>query len=250
MAHLPTGHVAARDARRRRRAPAGVHPAHRRLHHRERPGRREGQHGRRPGGQPVQHGTELGAGLGDGGDPDLHDPGLGGDLRRDRSDRARADQTVPAGRVGGGAGVSTAALVRPRRDPVNGLLLVWGILVFAFLFLPIVMIVIYSFNDGRALVVWHQFGFAPYGRAVSNPTIRGAVFTSVRAALGASVIATVVGSLAGIALARRPGKWTIGFLARIFLVLVTPEVVDAISLLIWYVRIGGPFGPANTLVNY
>jgi ABC-type spermidine/putrescine transport system permease subunit II len=146
--------------------------------------------------------------------------------------------------------MSTAALIRPRRDPVNGLLLVWGILVFAFLFLPIVMIVIYSFNDGRALVVWHQFGFAPYGRAVSNPTIRGAVFTSVRAALGASVIATVVGSLAGIALARRPGKWTIGFLALIFLVLVTPEVVDAISLLIWYVRIGGPFGPANTLVNY
>jgi ABC-type spermidine/putrescine transport system permease subunit II len=146
--------------------------------------------------------------------------------------------------------MSTTTILRPRRDPVNGLLLLWGVLVFAFLFLPIVIIVIYSFNDGRALVVWDHFGLGSYHRAITNQTIRSAVWTSIRAALGASVIATVVGSLAGIALARRPGKWTIGFLALIFLVLVTPEVVDAISLLIWYVRIGGPFGPANTLVNY
>jgi ABC-type spermidine/putrescine transport system permease subunit II len=133
---------------------------------------------------------------------------------------------------------------------VNLVLLLWGIAVFVFLFLPIAMIVIFSFNDGRALVVWDHFGLGAYSRAVSNPTIRNAIYTSIRAALGAALIATVIGSLAGIALARRPGKWTVGFLALLFLVLVTPEIVDAISLLIWYVRIGGPFGPDNTIVNY
>ena len=146
--------------------------------------------------------------------------------------------------------MSTTATLRVRRDPVNLVLLVWGIAVFVFLFLPIAMIVIYSFNDGRALVVWHQFGLGAYSRAISNPTIRNAIYTSIRAALGAALIATVIGSLAGIALARRPGKWTIGFLGLLFLVLVTPEIVDAISLLIWYVRIGGPFGPDNTIINY
>jgi ABC-type spermidine/putrescine transport system permease subunit II len=146
--------------------------------------------------------------------------------------------------------VSTTATVRVRRDPVNLVLLLWGIAVFVFLFLPIAMIVIYSFNVGRALVVWHQFGFGAYSRAVSNPTIRNAIYTSLRAARGAALIATVIGSLAGIALARRPGRWTVGFLALLFLVLVTPEIVDAISLLIWYVRIGGPFGPDNQIVNY
>ncbi|MGI8617314.1 MAG: ABC transporter permease [Actinomycetota bacterium] len=137
-----------------------------------------------------------------------------------------------------------------RRDPVNALLGVWGIAVFVFLFLPIMMIVIYSFNDGRALVVWKEFGIRPYVDALDNPTIRNAIFTSIRAALGAALIATVCGSLAGIALARRSGRWTIGFLALLFLVLVTPEIVDAISLLIWYVRIGGPFGPDNDILNY
>jgi ABC-type spermidine/putrescine transport system permease subunit II len=137
--------------------------------------------------------------------------------------------------------------VRPRRDPVKSILSVWGVLTFVFLFLPIVIIVIYSFNDGRALQVWNHFGFAPYPRALRDSTITNAVFTSLRAASGAALIATVVGTLAGIALARRPGKWTIGFLAFVFLVLVTPEIVDAISLLIWYVKlgetIGGPFSP-------
>jgi putrescine transport system permease protein len=146
--------------------------------------------------------------------------------------------------------VSTTATLRVRRDPVNLVLLLWGVAVFVFLFLPIAMIVIYSFNDGRALVVWNQFGLGAYSRAVSDPTIRNAIYTSLRAALGAALIATVIGSLAGIALARRPGRWTVGFLALLFLVLVTPEIVDAISLLIWYVRIGGPFGPDNTIVNY
>ena len=146
--------------------------------------------------------------------------------------------------------MSSMAPVRVRRDPVNLVLLLWGIAVFVFLFLPMAMIVIFSFNDGRALVVWDHFGLGAYSRAVSNPTIRNAIYTSIRAALGAALIATVIGSLAGIALARRPGKWTVGFLALLFLVLVTPEIVDAISLLIWYVRIGGPFGPDNTIVNY
>jgi ABC-type spermidine/putrescine transport system permease subunit II len=148
--------------------------------------------------------------------------------------------------------VSSAATVRvrPRRDVVNGVLTAWGVLVFGFLFLPIVLIVIYSFNDGRALVVWREFGFGSYSDAMANRTIRNAIFTSIRAAGGAAVISTIVGSLAGIALARRPGKWTIGFLAFVFLVLVTPEIVDAISLLIWYVFVGGPFGPSNQIFNY
>ena len=81
---------------------------------------------------------------------------------------------------------------RGKRDVTNGLLAVWGVLVFVFLFLPIAMIVIYSFNDGRALVVWNEFGLKAYTDAVKNPTIRGAIFTSIRAAAGAAVIATIV----------------------------------------------------------
>jgi len=57
----------------------------------------------------------------------------------------------------------------------------------------------------------------------------------------------VLGAFAGIALARRGGKWATGFMAIVFLILVTPEIVDAIALLIWFVRIGGPFATGLSL---
>lgn len=136
---------------------------------------------------------------------------------------------------------------RSRRDLVDILLRVWGILVYAFLFLPILVIVAYSFNNGRAMLVWSGVGLDGYRTGITDPTIQDAVKTSIVAATGTALIATVLGSFAGIALARRKGRWTVLFLALVFLVLVTPEIVDAIALLIWYVRIGGPFGPRMTI---
>lgn len=141
------------------------------------------------------------------------------------------------------ASEATAAPPRHKVDLTNIALTVWGVLVYVFLFLPIVMIVAFSFNKGRALLAWEGFGFDWYKGLPHNDVILGTISTSLKAAVGAAVIATVLGSLAGIALARRPGKWTILFMALVFLVLVTPEIVDAISLLIWYVRIKGPFAP-------
>ena len=132
---------------------------------------------------------------------------------------------------------------KPRRDWTNALLRTWGILVYIFLFLPIFIVMAFSFNKGRALLAWDGFGVDWYKTLPDNPVIRGAITTSLKAAVGSAIIATILGSLAGIALARRPGKWVIVFMALVFLVLVTPEIVDAIALLIWYVRIKGPFGP-------
>lgn len=139
---------------------------------------------------------------------------------------------------------------RSKIDWTSVALTIWGVLVFVFLFLPILVIVVYSFNNGRFLLSWDTFGTDWYATLPDNPVIVSAITTSIKAATGAAVIATVLGSLAGIALARRPGKWAIGFMALVFLVLVTPEIVDAIALLIWFVRIKGPFGPQNTLINY
>ncbi|CAN5775628.1 ABC transporter permease [soil metagenome] len=142
---------------------------------------------------------------------------------------------------------SATAPRRPRRDPANGLLRMWGVLVYVFLFLPIAVIVVFSFNNGRAMVVWDSAGLAGYRAAFESQVIPGAVRTSILAAIGSAVIATILGTLAGIALARRKGRWIPLFFGLVFLLLVTPEIVDAISLLIWYVRIGGPFGPENPL---
>ncbi len=127
---------------------------------------------------------------------------------------------------------------RHRVDWTKWSLTVWGVLMFVFLFLPIVWIVIFSFNTGRVLTDWSGFGFDGYRSFFENSAPRAAVQTSLIVAALSAVVATVLGSLAGVALARRPGKWTTGFLFLVALVLVTPEIVDAIALLPWYVLLG------------
>jgi putrescine transport system permease protein len=137
----------------------------------------------------------------------------------------------------------TAKRHKPKRDWVNFGFLVWGIGVYVFLFLPILIIVAYSFNTGRALLAFTSFGFTSFSNAVTQSEITGPVIVSIKVATVAAILATFLGTLAGIALARRPGKWTVGFLVLLALVLVTPEIVDGISLLLWFTKLG-------TLMSY
>lgn len=124
------------------------------------------------------------------------------------------------------------------------LLTLWAILVFAFLFLPIIVIILSSFNSGRLLVAWDGFSLAPFAALVEKPVIRDAVMVSIRTGLIAAVIASLLGTLAGIAMARRPGKWVWWFLGLLLLVSVTPEIVNAIALLPWMVFLGQDLGMA------
>jgi ABC-type spermidine/putrescine transport system permease subunit II len=119
---------------------------------------------------------------------------------------------------------------------------VWGYIVLAFLFLPIIVIVVYSFNVGRLLTAWHRFGFDSFAAIIVNQTIRDSVLVSLETGVLAALLATVLGTLAGIAMARHPGKWTYWFLGLLLLVSVTPEIVDAVSLLPWLVTLGQDAG--------
>lgn len=141
--------------------------------------------------------------------------------------------TLTAGTAG-----RTRPAVRRRIDWPAVALTVWGVSTLMFLFLPVILITIYSFNNGQALLVWKGFGFDAYTNALANPQLTKPMIVSVQVALGAAVIATVLGTLGGIALGRRPGKWTVGFVGLIALVLVTPEIVDGISMLLWFVKLG------------
>ncbi len=119
---------------------------------------------------------------------------------------------------------------------------VWAGLVFAFLFAPIIVILVYSFNTGRLLVAWDTFGFDSFAAIVTKPAIRDAVWVSLQAGVIAALIATLLGTLAGVALARRAGKWAPWFLILLVLVTVTPEIVDAVALLPWLVFLGQDLG--------
>ncbi|MBB6390946.1 ABC-type spermidine/putrescine transport system permease subunit II [Microbacterium thalassium] len=139
----------------------------------------------------------------------------------------------------------TGAKVRRARSPRSWsdiALNIWGILVLLFLFAPIIVIVIYSFNTGRLLISWDGFGFDAFLTILEKPAIQNAVRVSLITAFIAAIIATALGTLAGIAMARHPGKWTWWFLGLLLFTSVTPEIVDAVALLPWMVFLGQDLG--------
>jgi ABC-type spermidine/putrescine transport system permease subunit II len=133
---------------------------------------------------------------------------------------------------------------RPRRAWSDVAFNVWGILVLVFLFAPIAVIIVSSFNVGRLLVSWDSFGFDSFLALLAKPSIRDAVWISVQTGFIAALVATALGTLAGIAMARHPGKWVWWFLGLLLLVSVTPEIVDAVALLPWMVFLGQDLGMA------
>ena len=146
--------------------------------------------------------------------------------------------------------MTTAAPLRRRWDWFNGLLRTYAVLLYIFLFTPILVVVVYSFNRGRFLVNWDGFGTIWYGVALENDGIQNALATSLRVAAANAVVAVVLGTMAGIALARRSGKWSRPFLILVFLILVAPEIVDAISYLIFFVRINLGWSFARLVIGH
>ena len=121
----------------------------------------------------------------------------------------------------------------------SGFNLVSIIVGFAFLYLPIVLLVIYSFNESRLVTVWGGFSTRWYAALLHNEALLDAAWVTLRLALLSATIATVLGTLAAVALTRR-GRFfgrTL-FSGMVFAPLVMPEVITGLSLLLLFVAIG------------
>lgn len=122
------------------------------------------------------------------------------------------------------------------------LLRLWGLLVFVFLFAPIAVIVVYSFNSGRVLAHWEGFGFQAYIQAINNTIIKHSVVVSLEVALCSALLSTFLGTLGGIALALRKRGWAVALSTLLALTMITPEIVDGIAFLPWFVTLGVDVG--------
>ncbi len=124
---------------------------------------------------------------------------------------------------------------------VSSALGVWTGAVIVFLFTPIAFLVAMSFNDYKSIFKWTHFSTRWWGHMMQNTSLTSSLRVSLEVAFISTALALVLGTFAGLALARRPGRWTAGFVGIILLILVTPEIVDGAGQLSWFVLLGGPF---------
>jgi len=107
-----------------------------------------------------------------------------------------------------------------------------------FLYLPIVVLVIYSFNASRLVAVWGGWSTRWYAELIKDTALVESASISIRLALVSATAATILGTLAAVALVRA-GRFRgrLLFAAMIYAPLVMPEVITGLSLLLLFVAI-------------
>ena len=127
--------------------------------------------------------------------------------------------------------------------------LVWtaGVLTYLFLYVPLVIVVVYSFNDSRLNAEWVGFTTHWYGELMRDEQMIEAAWNSLLIALVASAVSTVLGTMAGYAMYR--------FKLRLLPILVVtpiaiPEILMGVSLLIFFVMLNLTLGMVSIILSH
>ena len=135
------------------------------------------------------------------------------------------------------------------RNPIGPLeytrrlwLRLWLLAVFVFLYAPIVILVVFSFNDSRRNIVWQGFTTEYYGLAAQNAALIEAFANSLLIAFVSTILSTIIGALLALGLwrFRFPGRAALDGAAA--LPIVIPEICMGVALLVFFNRVGWPSG--------
>ncbi|HMG50855.1 MAG TPA: ABC transporter permease [Inquilinus sp.] len=116
------------------------------------------------------------------------------------------------------------------------------ILAYLFLFVPIAVLIVYSFNASRSTVVWTGFTLDWYGEVLADRSLQRALWVSAVVAGASALLSTVIGTLTALVLARRTFRGRDGFSTLVLAPLVLPEIVLAVGFLVLMAAAGIPLG--------
>ena len=126
------------------------------------------------------------------------------------------------------------------RDPIRPWLNTHLGLVYVFLYVPILVLIVLSFNKSGLPTAWTGFSTEWYGKMLANEAIRRAVINTLIVAVFSTIIATVIGTLLAVGLERlRPNAFLEAF---VFVPMIIPDIVLAIALLSFYTLLNMSLG--------
>ena len=133
--------------------------------------------------------------------------------------------------------------VHARRRSLTGWLLtanVW--LVFAFFYLPILVLIVFSFNSGRYVSTWEGFSLRWYAKLFEDEAIGLALYNSLVVATVSTVIATILGTLVALGLERYEFRGKTSLDGTLYLPIIIPDIAMAVMLLLFFVQAGQALG--------
>jgi len=138
-----------------------------------------------------------------------------------------------------------------RRPWVDRWLSINGWFVFAFLYLPILVVIVFSFSGAANVGIWGGFSLRWYERMFGNEQLLTTLENTLWVALWSTIVSTVLGTAAALALDRYRrwvGRGT--FDAVVYLPVIIPDVTMAVMLLLWFTQIGLPLGRMSIVLAH
>ncbi len=126
----------------------------------------------------------------------------------------------------------------------------WFYLIIAFLYAPIVILIIYSFNSSRTVGNWTGFSLTWYKELIRDRDIINALITTVEVAVLASVISTVIGTVAAIALHGSGAFTKKALFSAAYLPMLNPDIVTGVSLMLLFGSIGLSLGFGTMMLSH
>lgn len=127
---------------------------------------------------------------------------------------------------------------------------IYIILIFLFLYSPIATLIVLSFNGSKTRAKWGGFTFKWYGSLFQNEEILQALFNTLLIALAASVIATIIGTIACIAIMNLKKRSRTIVMGITNIPMLNAEIVTGISLMLLFISMGLKFGLGTILLSH
>lgn len=133
---------------------------------------------------------------------------------------------------------------------ISNLLKILVIGVFVFLYSPIVVMVIFSFNEARSLGVFTNFSLKWYERVFANPAVWSGFINSLWVGAVVTAVSLVLGVLMAFAITRYRFRGMSVLESIILIPIIIPEIAEALSLMLMYIFLGIPMGPVTVIIGH
>ena len=129
-------------------------------------------------------------------------------------------------------------------------LFAYSLAILAFLYLPLLILTLYSFNDSRINAVWTGFTFKWYIALLHNQRVLEALTNSLMIAAVSTFVSTILGTMAALALNRYTYKYKAVINGLLYLPILIPEIVMGLSLLVLFSQTSVPLGKVTLILAH
>lgn len=126
----------------------------------------------------------------------------------------------------------------------------YSAIVLAFLYVPILAMIVFSFNDSRLTAVWRGVTIRWYTALLSDSSIWGAFYNTMLVAVLVTILSAILGTLTALAMSRYKFRGKSAFDAYLYIPIIIPEITEALSLLLLYIWAGVPLGLPTIILGH